>query len=293
MTDIRQAVTRYRHQGYSVCRLEPGEKRPSYCRWPTFSYGAGSFQDGHGVGLITGRINHNLVCVDLDDRRLLPLADRYLPDTDLIDGRPGKPGSHRWYRVVDIPAALASHGCLIDGGPVTRHFDGPDGLRLADLLGTGAQAAVPPTRWMTGDGSRRELRHWDRDGEPAVVGAGELYQAVEQLVSQCGWQPQKRAAAPKVCYGFRVAGDVIGQAIRYLTKLPAAISGAGGHRLTFWAARIVVYGFALGPSTGYDLLAQHYNPRCSPPWQDTELRHKCREANERPMAKPRGFMLCH
>src|SRR5262249_44697406 len=40
-----------------------------------------------------------------------------------------------------------------------------------------------------------------------------------------------------------------------------------------------------------EMMSEHYNPRCQPPWSDAELRHKCNDADTRPFAKPRGYLL--
>ena len=77
----------------------------------------------------------------------------------------------------------------------------------------------------------------------------------------------------------------------YLAKMPPAISGQGGHDRTMEAARVVVYGFDLGPEVGFQLLCQHYNPRCDPSWSEKELRHKCEEAASVPFGKERGWLL--
>jgi putative DNA primase/helicase len=84
---------------------------------------------------------------------------------------------------------------------------------------------------------------------------------------------------------------VIRRALAYLAKCPPAISGCGGHDQTFAVARAIVYGFDLGPEAGYQLLAEAYNPRCQPPWPERDLRHKCRDADEKPCRKPRGWLL--
>jgi hypothetical protein len=85
--------------------------------------------------------------------------------------------------------------------------------------------------------------------------------------------------------------DVRRRAILYLSRCPPAISGQGGHDQTFAVARAVVYGFNLGPDVSYQLLAEHYNPRCVPPWSEKELRHKVEEADTKPLDKPRGYLL--
>src|SRR5262249_25067922 len=88
----------------------------------------------------------------------------------------------------------------------------------------------------------------------------------------------------KVLFAVRpaVGPDVRSRAIAYLQKCPPAVSGQGGHDQTFEVARSIVYGFDLGPEVGFDLLQQHYNPRCVPPWSEAELRHKCHDADTRP-----------
>ena len=64
----------------------------------------------------------------------------------------------------------------------------------------------------------------------------------------------------------------------YLAKLPAAVSGAGGHNATFTAACWCVR-FGLSDSDALSLLAE-YNYRCRPPWEATALARKLREARK-------------
>jgi putative DNA primase/helicase len=57
------------------------------------------------------------------------------------------------------------------------------------------------------------------------------------------------------------------------------------------AARVVCWGFDLGEDAGFEILAAHYNPRCSPPWSESELRKKCRDAMSRADANnARGWL---
>jgi hypothetical protein len=85
--------------------------------------------------------------------------------------------------------------------------------------------------------------------------------------------------------------DVHARAVAYLQKCPPAVSGQGGHNQTFEVARGIIWGLDIGREVGYDLLAQHYNPRCVPPWTEAELRHKCQDADDEPFDKPRGYLL--
>lgn len=57
------------------------------------------------------------------------------------------------------------------------------------------------------------------------------------------------------------------------------------------AARCVCWGFDLGEDRGFEILWDHYNPRCVPPWGEAELRKKCRDAMDPAKARePRGWL---
>lgn len=81
------------------------------------------------------------------------------------------------------------------------------------------------------------------------------------------------------------------RAIEYLGRLPAAVQGANGSAATMWAARVVCWGFDLGPADGFDILNQHFNPRCEPPWSERELHRKCDQAMDPQFRHPRGWLL--
>ena len=78
---------------------------------------------------------------------------------------------------------------------------------------------------------------------------------------------------------------------RYVEKMPAAISGSGGHDATFAVARTLIHGFALPEAVAWPILCE-YNARCQPPWSERELRHKLADAGKltKP-SKPRGHLL--
>lgn len=88
-----------------------------------------------------------------------------------------------------------------------------------------------------------------------------------------------------------VAVSVESRAIAYLAKCEPSVTGERGHDRAFVAARAMVYGFDLGVEKGLQLLLTHFNPSCQPPWSETELQHKCKEADTKPFEKPRGWLL--
>ena len=81
------------------------------------------------------------------------------------------------------------------------------------------------------------------------------------------------------------------RAARYVARMPAAVSGQGGHRATFAVAVALVHGFALGEAEAWEILCA-YNARCSPPWSERELRHKLASASRLTRhPKARGHLL--
>jgi AAA domain/Bifunctional DNA primase/polymerase, N-terminal len=64
----------------------------------------------------------------------------------------------------------------------------------------------------------------------------------------------------------------------YLNKCDHAISGQGGHDITYRVACKLVGQFCLSENDALDLLMNDYNPRCEPPWSEQELLHKVQSA---------------
>ena len=215
-TNTMQAIAaQFVGRGVAVCRIKPGEKTPISNEWAKQSANPDDFNGTESIGILTGwlsdcnRLNHSLVCVDLDSPEALNLADVHLPETGMIDGRHGKPRSHRFYLVPNdtiLPDCIATGN---DGanaasqagkhsGPKISHYKkaGNDKGKAAilDLLGTGAQAVAPPSMHPSG-----ELREWfgGEMGEPAVVDYPQLIAAVESLAKACGWErPVTKPAKP-------------------------------------------------------------------------------------------------
>lgn len=61
--------------------------------------------------------------------------------------------------------------------------------------------------------------------------------------------------------------------IRYLNTAPMAIEGQQGDRTTF-AVAAVAHDFGLHPDIALELMVEHYNPKCEPPWAFGELKTK-------------------
>jgi len=73
--------------------------------------------------------------------------------------------------------------------------------------------------------------------------------------------------------------DQLKRASAYLAKMQPSVAGEGGHDRA-WSAAIHLFGFGLSADQVFHLLALEFNPRCSPPWSEKELRHKVENARE-------------
>jgi len=80
------------------------------------------------------------------------------------------------------------------------------------------------------------------------------------------------------------------RAALWISKVPPAISGSGGHNQTYTAAVGLVHGFSLSQGDAFNLLSA-WNSTCLPPWTETELRHKLADAATKPHDKPVGHLL--
>lgn len=131
-------------------------------------------------------------------------------------------------------------------------------------------------------------RYSVEDGSPIA----DLPPWLQKLVERPPMVPTANAVRREAAGEWGVSLDewAIQRARAYLAKMPAAISGHGGHNATFAAACVLVRGFALSEDDAYDILAQDFNPRCEPPWAEWELRHKVRSAVEC-ATTPIGYLL--
>ncbi|RMF71989.1 MAG: DUF3987 domain-containing protein [Acidobacteria bacterium] len=281
--NLLEAARWYLARGYAPIPVPAGEKKPRLKGWtglritepdlPAHFNGTGN------IGILLGEPSGWLVDVDLDCAEAVDLAGEYLPPTPAVTGRPGRPGSHRWY--VSPGAATARHR-----DPATREM-------IVELRSTGSQTVVGPSVHPSGE-------PYDfLDAEPAAVPAGMLAACVRALaeaviVARHGSSAQ--ASPPTMERGptrgdHALPGDaVFRRAAAYLDAMPAAVSGRGGHNATYAAATAMVHGFGLDPASALRLLLERFNPRCVPPWSEKELRHKVEDAASKPHDRPPGWL---
>lgn len=102
-------------------------------------------------------------------------------------------------------------------------------------------------------------------------------------------RPETRPQAP--C-GTPVVVDTDVKARRaraWLARVDGAVQGQNGAGATFRVACALVLGFDLSEDDALRVLAEDFNPRCSPPWIAAELARKVRDAGRQP--GQRGYKL--
>lgn len=283
--DVRQQVAIYLQRGWRCVPLRPRSKSPIHADWPQTKFDASEikrcFSPKDNVGLILGAPSGGLVDVDLDCPAAIELADQYLPPTPAITGRPTAPRSHRWY--------------IADGATTQKHTDPSDGSMIVELRSTGAQTVVGPSVHPSGE------IYETLDADPAIVSAPMLSACVKALAEAVNEkrgtsklpEPPDRGLGfpPKYCAPLRQdASATTDRAIAYLAAMPPAIAGAGGHSQTYAAATALVHGFGLDADTALQILSQHFNPRCDPPWSERELQHKINQAATKPHQRSFGWL---
>lgn len=85
--------------------------------------------------------------------------------------------------------------------------------------------------------------------------------------------------------------DTVERARRYAAAMEPSVSGSRGHDRAFAAAMALVHGFELPAHDALNVLLAEFNPRCSPPWTEAELRHKVASAEGVQPLHPRGWLL--
>ncbi len=174
---VYEAVREYLHRGYAVVPIPHGKKQPIIEGWQKLRLTEAKLPrhfngQPQNVGLLLGKPSGHLVDVDLDCQEARALA-HWLPNTDMVSGRPGSPSSHRFYRAEGIKTKKYTDL------PIGSAPDGDDSRRmLIELRSTGTQTLVPPSVHPSGEPIR-----WERYGDPASVDAAELVCTIGRIAA--------------------------------------------------------------------------------------------------------------
>ena len=201
---LSAAIT-YTQRGLSVVPIPHAQKGPKFPRWQDLrlteldlpQHFNGQPQN---IGLLLGEPSGDLIDVDVDCPGALTLT-HLLPDTAMVSGRLGKPGSHHFYKA---------------SGVRTERYKDLDGTTLIELRSTGAQTIVPPSTHPSG-----QLVHWERSDDPAHVDGEELermvrFIAAAALLARHWPEGSRHEAALALAGGLLRSGWAISQVQEFL-----------------------------------------------------------------------------
>ncbi len=182
-----------------------------------------------------------------------------------IDGPTGRDSLSQWQaKHGQLPATLSSRSGRIDGG---QHlfFSVPKTLDLnairnktrvapgIDIRCEGGQVVAPPSTHSSG-----KTYEW--------VDTSPIADLPEWVFRKLTGASRDHAAdwteLANEAQGF-ADEDRLTAAMEYVSKLPAAVSGQGGHDHTFEAALAVTRGFGIPPRRTFELLRDEFNPSSS------------------------------
>lgn len=263
------------------------------------------------VGALCGAASGWYVDIDIDCAEGIELAPHYLPET-WVHGRASKPNSHWGYVAKDVRYRKFSDGN--DQTVLELRGEASTGSAIHSVWPYSVHASGETVEWSAdhGDGMDRPL---EIDGRElvsrvcrlarAIIFAREGASIAEARRLERNYQPTPKAKPPtkprvtstKVekgarCFvcglvaesatGWRTKDTcsnacVVKRARLYVDKMPAAVSGSGGHDATFRVAVVLARDFALDEDTVIEILTE-YSQRCDPPWTSAEIKHKAKQA---------------
>lgn len=260
MTADLQTALQLAGEGFRVFPLEPNSKRPAFPQW---QHNATSdperidrwwrdpvlgWEANWGVGIATGG---GLVVVDLDTKHDGPRAFELLADLHselpaTLKVRTPSGGQHLYFKT---GRSLRNSASKIAKG--------------VDIRGEGGYVVAPGT---TVGG-----RSYERDGGGSV---GSIPEWLADLAGEARAKPD-RTCDPSIELDTHAA---IERAIEYLSEAaPAAVEGAGGDATTYSvAARVKDFG--ISEPQALELLLDHWNDQCAPPWLPEDLERKVANA---------------
>lgn len=256
----------YYDRGYLVIPVDHVSKNPNYKGGKAERHDRKSLEllflsEPSNIGILTGDPSAGLIDVDLDHVEAIAAADRFLPPTLAVFGRPGKPRSHRIYRCKDVPRSCQHRA--------------RSGEMIVELLSTGAQTLFPPSIHECG-----EMFAWDDEhAEPALIDAVQLRQAVNALakyVREVVGDNKNPVASASDTDNYE---NKIERCRLALQQVAITDQNDGSRRLSVCACRTVEYDLsepeALALIQAYQLV--HPFPQT---WADEEIVKRIRDADK-------------
>lgn len=271
MSNVSAAV-RNATEGFRVFPLRPNgdaknRKRPMIENWQerATNDAFAVLETWPGERCAPGISTDGLVVLDADVGKggleaITKLFGGTLPATRIV--RTGGGGLHVYFKAPP-GSSFSSRACIQRKDGAT--FDAVPGFYGIDVRAQGGLVVAP--------GAEIDGRSYTLENAAPIA---DLPPFIAELL---------KPAAPKSLQAGQTLGPLdapysIECAVRYLTDhAPTALEGSGGDQQTYDVACRVL-DFAIDPETCLELMAEHWNPRCEPPWDYDELTRKVANAVE-------------
>ena len=241
-----------KEEGRGKAPVERGWQHRTKLQPSTLLHG---YRAGYNLGIHTGLVwgaQVPVVVVDCDDAVARAWCRLHLPPTPMEAQT--RAGYHLYFR---RPLELQSL---------------PNRVRVAsmglDLRADGGNVVAPPSVHTEG-----AVYRWVRPVNAEAVAGLPLYRPE--------WLPRPKTLEPTavIAAATGCSEAPYQRACAYARKTPGAVAGQGGSLATFKLAVALVKGFGLSEEQALAVMQKEYNPRCEPPWSESELRHKLRYAS--------------
>lgn len=244
---LQHALTWAGH-GFRIFPLKPGEKTPVVKDWPHWA--------------TTDPALIEQVWRDHDYNIGVLCAGMTVVDVDVKNGKPGKQS----FKALDLPDTLT---VKTPSGGIHCYYASPDTANSAGKLGDGIDTrgiggyVIAPGSVLKGAEKPYELL---RD-----LPLAELPERVLTLLEK----PRRRSSNGSAANLDTPAA--IEEALTYLEDCPRAVEGASGDHQTFVVAAML-HDFGVSEEKALELMADHWNDECSPPWSADDLATKVNNA---------------
>ena len=260
MNNLEQAL-QLAQQGFHVFPLEPNGKKPVISDFPNRASRDPEkikrwFENNErNIGISTTKFG--------DDKALVVID---------VDNKNGKHGDAQLLSLelegYDLPPSL-EQSTTTGGRHIIYCVDTPC-KQGANVLGDGLDIRSRGG-YIVAMGSEIDGKAYRQ-----INGHSEMVAAPDWLVSRLG-ADNKRVAAEPIVMGSVDPDRAVARAIEYLKTAPVAIEGQGGDSVAYRvAARLKDFGCTFDQAT--ELMLDHWNGRCDPPWSAEELDQKVNHA---------------
>lgn len=251
--DIVDHALAWAARGFRIFLLPPFDKEPDRKGWTeTATTDAATILDMFTArpGANYGVLCHDLIVVDVDEGK--------------------KPGAQAIYDSLGYPPTLTVQS---PSGGYHYYFSGPSLSPRPDVLGHGLDIRSG-NGFVVGPGSYTTKGHRRAEGFYRVVHDLPVAEAPESLIAACR-KPKEKTRDREVNWtGPPSLPGRVEAARRYLENdARPAIEGACGDFTTFTVA-CKLHDYGVTPAEALELMTEHWNDRCVPPWPLDQLQKK-------------------